>query len=170
MKSLKVELKNEADVKAVLATLLHQVLDKQNYELVVAGEIHFDECEPTEEGYVVGSFSFHPWGADAFDCMENIITKTVQPAYMSIALTVEGLQATFEEEVREAFDTSFAKLDDCKSAGSMYVGDNGAFILQYLDTTEDEQNMVWDYLKETFAAKHAMQKNPNGSTMLVEIY
>jgi hypothetical protein len=75
-----------------------------------------------------------------------------------------------EDRMREIFNLTFASLDDCKSAGSFYTGDNGAFILQYLDTTEAEQEVVWNILKDKLAAKHCMQKTRQGSTMLVEIY
>ena len=133
MKSLTVELKTTEDVKAILAVLLNQVLDKQNYDLVVAGEIHFEECEPDELGYVVGSFSFSPWGADAFDCMENMISKTVQENYMSIVLNVTNVQIELEERVRDYFNETFKGLDEARSAGTIYVGDNGECIARYLD-------------------------------------
>lgn len=88
---MKKELKTEADVGALEEILLNQVLDKQNYGIVVSCEIHFDECEPTEEGYIVGKMEFFPWGADAFDTMENILRATVQPEYMSISVTVSNM-------------------------------------------------------------------------------
>jgi hypothetical protein len=55
-----------------------------------------------------------------------------------------------EDNVREHFNTTFSKLDDCKSAGSMYVGDNGSYILRYLDITELEQDMILSYWKEAY--------------------
>lgn len=88
---MKTELKTTEDVQALEKILLNQVLDKTNYDLAVVCEIHFDECEPTEEGYVVGKMEFFPWGADAFDTMENILRTTVQPKYMSIAVEVKNM-------------------------------------------------------------------------------
>jgi hypothetical protein len=170
MKTLVAELKTETDVNVMINTILDQVMNQQNYDMVVDCVIHFEECEPQDIGYVIGTLQFNPWGADAFEVMESCIRKVVSPDFMSIAITVNNVQISFEDEVRALFNSTFTKLDENKSAGSMYVGDNSCFILQYLDTTEDEQNMIWEDLKTVLAAKHCMQKNPNGSTLLVEIY
>lgn len=98
------------------------------------------------------------------DCGHNYMFRIELLEFTAI------VEQSLEDKVREIFNLSFAELDDCKSAGSFYTGDNGAFILQYLDTTEDEQDTIWNILKDNLAAKHCMQKTPQGSSMLVEIY
>lgn len=147
---MKQVLTNAAEVKSLIDILLNQVLDKENYDLKVHGEIHFDECEPDEEGYVMGKFSFFPWGADAFQTMQHMLEQTVQDNYISIELFIENLQTPVEatkphlreiteDNVRAFFNESFSGLDEVRTAGSMYVGDNGAFIVDYLDVSDGEK-------------------------------
>lgn len=67
-----------------------------------------------------------------------------------------------EDEVREHFNITFAKLDECRSAGSMYVGDNGAYILQYLDVNEVERTMITAYWKDAYPKFSIHVTNPEG--------
>jgi hypothetical protein len=169
LKTLHVELKTETDVNVAIAAILEQIMDKLNYEMAVTAVIHFEEIDPQDIGYVVGTMHFHPWGADAFECMEESIRRVVSPDHMSIALTVENMQSTQEEDVHEAFNRTFNKLDDCRSAGTVYVGGNGGYILRYLDVNSAERDVIWNDLKDEFAENHCLRKTTDGNNLDVEI-
>lgn len=171
-------LNTQADVKELINILLNQVLDKENYDMKVEGEIHFDECEPDEEGYVIGNFTFVPWGADAFQVMQSLFENTVEADYISIDVTVHNMQAPIEktappkrdvteDNVRDVFNESFQTLDNCRSAGAMYVGDNGAYMMDYMDITEAEQNTIIAFWEEAFTRDSFIHHNYDGNGNMI---
>ena len=177
---MKSTLNTQADVKSLINILLNQVLDKENYNLTVEGEIHFDECEPDEEGYLIGSFKFIPWGADAFQCMQSLFENTVETDYISIDVTVHNLQEPVEatappkkdvteDNVRTVFNETFLMLDTARSAGAMYVGDNGAYMLDYMDITEAERNTIVAVWTEAFTRDSFIYNEYRGNCMMLHI-
>jgi len=174
---MKTVLNTKASVKSLVNILLNQVLDKENYDLKVEGEIHFDECEPDEPGYVMGNFTFLPWGADAFQCMQSLLETTVDENYISIEVTVHNIQepieepklAVTEDNVRTTFDETFKTLDEARSAGSMYVGDNGAFMLDYMDVTEEERNTIVAFWEKSFTRDSFIHHKYDGNNMILHI-
>jgi hypothetical protein len=177
---MKSNLKSEADVKNIINILLNQVLDKENYELRVHGEIHFEECEPEELGYVIGSFTFQPWGADAFQCMQTMLENVVQDDYISIELDIENMQepvepckpvysSITEDNVREHFNRTFSLLDDSRSAGAFYVGDNGAYMCDYMDITPDEVAVITEAWKQAFTGDSFITNEYRGNCLMIHI-
>ena len=46
---------------------------------------------------------------------------------------IAEVPASLEDRVRAYFNDTFKDLDECRSAGTVYVGDNGECIVRYLD-------------------------------------
>ena len=177
---MKRELKTSADVKSIINILLNQVLEKENYDLKVEAEVHFDECEPTEDGYIMGNATFLPWGADAFNVMQEFLENTVSADYISVELNIHNLQEPVEEAtrfkreiteeiVREHFNLTFSALDDSRSAGAFYVGDNGAYMCDYMDITKEEAEMILVNWAEAFTSDAFIAHEYRGNCMMIHI-
>jgi hypothetical protein len=148
--------------KSITSIILDQVMEKQNYDLKVHCKICFVECDPGEPGYDMGVCTFIPWGADAFQVMQGFIENTVDPNYIHLDITIENLQdpvkevefykrrPVTEDNVRGFFNLTFSYLDKARSAGAIYVGDNGAYILDYLDVTQEECDKLREQWLEAF--------------------
>jgi hypothetical protein len=87
-----VNLTTSGEVKELVNRLLNQVLDKENYEMIVNCSVHFDECEPGDCGYVLAKTTFYPWGADAFQVMQEFLENTVSCNYISVEVHVENIK------------------------------------------------------------------------------
>lgn len=159
---MKTILNTAADVRRINSILLDQVMEKQNYDIKVHCNICYVECEPGDAGYDMGSCTFLPWGADAYNVMTEFFENTVSEDYINLELTIDNLQepvveAAFykrrpitEDNVREFFNVTFSYLDDAKSAGAVYVGDNGAYILDYIDITQEQAEKILTQCREAF--------------------
>ena len=92
-------------------------------------------------------------GAEEFDLLEEYISGLYnlysdQDLHPVLRIKVKGYSMervvwkVTEENVRKEFNLAFCQLDPSRSAGSMYVGDNGTYILEFLDIEEEEKNMI----------------------------
>lgn len=55
-----------------------------------------------------------------------------------------------EEYARAEYNKIFSLLDDTKSAGSFYIGDNGCFMLEFLEINNAELEMLKAALLDSF--------------------
>lgn len=180
---MNVTLNTQEEVRKLVNILLNQVLDKENYDMKVHVKICFVECEEDEPGYDMGSCTFIPWGADAFNVMQEFFENTVSPDYINLIVDVENIQEPIqetaeinkqvtqvtEENVRKLFNETFTNLDTARTAGSMYVGDNGAFLLDYLDVTEGEKAGLVARWTQEFGPNSFVTVQYNGNCLQIHI-
>jgi hypothetical protein len=121
-----------------------------------------------------------PWGADAFQCMQTMLESTVQDDYISIELNIENLQEPAEpskptyiliteDNVREHFNMTFNLLDDSRSAGAFYVGDNGAYMCDYMDITPDEATLLTEAWEQAFTRDSFITTEYRGNCLMIHI-
>ena len=55
-----------------------------------------------------------------------------------------------EDNIRDTFNWTFSQLDENRSAGAMFVGDNGCFLLRYFDITDTERDFLIRHIEKRF--------------------
>ena len=93
-------------------------------------------------------------GLTSFQQRERLVILTRQIALLMKSYDKEDDHA--EDNIRETFNSSFSLLQEAKSAGSIYAGDNGCYILEFLDVNEREQCLVLNYLEKHLSASHCL--------------
>lgn len=73
----------------------------------------------------------------------NAVTKQV-------ALLMDSYASEAEDYAREQFNRAFRLLDEYKSAGSFYVGDNGCYLMEFLDVSLAETDKLRKQLETVF--------------------
>ena len=89
--------------------------------------------------------------------LNQLVAKHITPPFQ--------LEVT-EEHVRDTFNWTFSQLDDCRSAGTMYVGDNGCFLLRYYDISEKETAFLVQSIQKCFSTAVVTK---GGTTLEIEI-
>ena len=78
-------------------------------------------------------------GLPEFEKRERLIVLTRRVAELMKSYDTFN---PLEDRVRNAYNRAFALLEEYKSAGSFYTGDNGCYILEFLDVNSVEQAEV----------------------------
>ncbi len=126
----------------------------QSLDVTISGAEEFDLLEE----YVSGLLAMH---------LEHGLDPVLRVKVKGYSIEQTLLEVN-EENLRKEFDSVFSQLEECRSSGSIYIGDNGTYLLEFLDITEKEKNMIITWFTERFK-NIQLTKRFFGRTLLLHI-